>query len=50
MDLFILALAVFVDAFVWDRINNLARAIAYGAAVIILILAFIVFLMLLSAG
>ena len=49
MELFILTAAVFGGAFAWDRTKNPAQAIAYGAAVILVILAFLFFLMLLSA-
>ena len=48
LELFILALAVFVGAFVWDRTKNPAQALAYGAAVVLVILLF--FLMLPTFG
>jgi hypothetical protein len=50
LELFLLAAAVFAGAIVWQRTRDPAQAIAYGAAVVLIVLAFIVFLMLLSSG
>ncbi len=50
LKLVILASAVSVGAIVWSRTREPARATAYGVAVALVILAFIFFLMLLSAG
>ncbi len=50
MELFLLAAAVFAGAIVWQRTKDPAQAIAYGAAVVLVVLVFLFSLPLLSGG